>query len=172
MTKYATTFGSSTITEDTIEYKEGILIGRKLSKCGYSVKCGGYQGLMEAISKGVYQNGGECIGIALEAFETIRPENTYLTKKIVHSTMFDRLKALIEDSELFIVQRGSLGTINEAMMVWTLLYVDLLKKNSRLCFIGKEWQHCINPKNMLIDEKLFELIEFYDSAEDFLETLN
>jgi len=171
MTKYATTFGSSTIKEEALEYKEGILIGKELSKNGYSVKCGGYQGLMEAISKGVHEVNGECIGMALETFEKIRPENPYLTKKIVYPTMFDRLKALIEGSELFIVQKGSLGTINEAIMVWTLLYVDLLQQKSRLCFIGKEWQQCITPKNMLIDEKLFELIEFYDSAEDFLKTM-
>jgi len=171
MTKYATTFGSSTITKDEIEYKEGVLIGKHLAKNAYSVKCGGYQGLMEAISKGVHEAGGECIGMALEYFENKRPENPYLSKKIVHPTMFDRLKALIDDSELFIVQRGSLGTINEAIMVWTLLYVDLLEQKSRLCFIGKEWQHCITPENMLIDKRLFELIEFYDNAEEFLKTV-
>jgi len=171
MIKYATTFGSSTITENEIEYLEGVAIGKALSKKGYVVKCGGYQGLMEAVSRGVYEVGGECIGMTLERFEKIRPENPYLTKKIRHASIFERLQSLIEGSELFIVQKGSLGTINEAIMVWTLLYADILSKKSRLCFIGKEWKSYVNPENIPVDKKLFDLLEFYEDEKEFLKTL-
>jgi uncharacterized protein (TIGR00730 family) len=167
--RYATTFGSSTIKPNTKEYDEAILIGYELSKKGYTLKCGGYQGLMEAISIGAKRANGVCIGQCLEYFEDIREENTNLSSKVVHKDMFDRLRGLIEYSEIFIVQRGSLGTINELLMVWTLVYIQQLK--ARIVLIGDEWQDINNLNNLPIEKKLFEYLEFYSTAEEFLATV-
>lgn len=169
--KFATTFGSSTLPKDSIEYQDGILIGNELARRGYRVKCGGYQGLMEAVSIGVNQADGVCIGECLEEFEKRRPNNIYLTQKNIHKTLFSRLEALIQDSELFIAQRGSLGTLNEVLSVWTLLYTKLLDRDIRLCLIGREWSDLFELKNLDIEPKLYELLEFYPDSKSFLERL-
>lgn len=166
MQKFATTFGSSTIENHEKEYREGIAIGRFLAENGYTVKCGGYQGLMEAVAKGAREAGGKSVGMALDFFEGYRPANPYLTEKIVASDLYGRLQNLIEDSELFIVQKGSLGTLNELLLVWTMCYIGILQ-NIRICLIGKEWKS-IKKLELPIDPRLFEILEFYDDADDFM----
>lgn len=137
--KIATTFGSSTLGPGTAAYEEGVALGRLLAEHGYTVKCGGYQGLMEAVSFGVREAKGHCIGVTLEAFETRRPANPHLGEKIVCGDLFERLKVLCEGSRLFIAQEGSLGTFNELMMVWTLKYADL--SDAKIILLGRHWEN-------------------------------
>lgn len=167
--KYATTFGSSTIKPNEKEYEDGIKIGYELAKRGYVLKCGGYQGLMEAVSIGAKKANGTCIGQCLEYFEDKREENKNLSSKIVHKDIFDRLRGLVEDSEIFIIQKGSLGTINELYMVWTLVYIGIIK--ARIVIIGDEWQDIKNITHLQIEQKLYSHIEFFSSVDEFLQTL-
>lgn len=162
----ATTFGSSTLHSDAKEYEEGRQLGHFLTQRGYQVRCGGYGGLMEAVSLGVKEANGECLGICLHYFEHQRPENPYITNKIVSPDIYERLRNLIEESELFIIQKGSLGTLNELLMIWTLLYIGD-KKDVRVCLIGSEWQEL--RQWSLIEEKLLDMLEFYDNMDDFIQ---
>lgn len=163
--KYATTFGSSTIQPHEKEYEEGVALGKFLAIQGYTVKCGGYQGLMEAVSKGAYEAGGKTIGICLEHFESKRPKNPYLSEKIITSDLYGRLKGLMDDSSLFIIQKGSLGTFNELLLIWTQAYIGL-NQNIRMCLIGPEWQS-IKCLKLPIEEHLWAMLEFYDDMEHF-----
>ncbi|BCD59312.1 MULTISPECIES: LOG family protein [unclassified Nitratiruptor] len=159
--KVATTFGASKADRDTYEYEEGIALGRFLTKKGFIVKCGGYGGLMEAVSKGVYEANGQCIGIGLEAFDRYRPPNPYLSKKILAKTLYERLELLIEGSELFIAQKGSIGTLNEIFMVAALKYGGL-KPDIRIVLLGKEYK-----KMNCFDENFLKSVEIYSTLEEF-----
>jgi uncharacterized protein (TIGR00730 family) len=170
MKKFATTFGNSRVKSTQKKYKEGIELGKVLVKYGYSVRCGGYQGLMEAVSKGVKQANGECIGITVAEFDKTRPKNIYLSKRIIASDIFERLKLLIEDSTIFIAQTGNLGTLNEVILIWTLMYTHL-KNDARICLLGKEWNDLKRLKNLPIDKRLFKHLEFFDTLEEFEITL-
>ena len=163
--RFATTFGASKAEPSDKEYKEGIELGKFLALSGFVVKCGGYGGLMEAVSKGVASVGGKCIGIGLEEFDRFRPKNPYLSKKIVAKTLYERLELLIEGSELFVAQKGSIGTLNEIFMVAALKYSGL-QPNIRIALIGKEYQefNCF-------DANFKAVVEFYDSLEDFTKTI-
>jgi len=158
--KTATTFGASKVT-DTKLYEEGIELGRFLAEKGYKVKCGGYGGLMEAVSKGVKQAGGEVIGITLEYFDEIRPKNPYLTERIPAKNLFERLKKLIDGSDIFIAQTGSIGTLNEIFMVWALKYG--LGLDYRICLIGdiyEEFKRCaFIPQERLNDIEIYKNLE-------------
>jgi len=155
--RFATTFGASKIDLKSKEYREGVELGRFLVSLGYGVKCGGYGGVMEAVSLGVKEAGGVCIGIALEAFERYRPPNPNLTKKIVAKSLYERLELLIEGSELFIAQKGSVGTMNEIFMVAALKYSGL-KPNIRIVLLGKEYKNY-----NCFDENFLKVVEIYDS---------
>ena len=160
--KIATTFGASKVDDPKL-YEEGVELGKFLAKRGYVVKCGGYGGLMEAVSKGVKLTGGEVIGITLKYFDEIRPENPYLTKKIQTKDLFERLKKLIEGSELFVAQMGSIGTLNEIFMVWALKYG--LGMDFRICLIGEVYEEFKNCA-FIPKERLGE-IEIYKSLDEF-----
>jgi len=163
MKKYITTFGASRV-EDKELYEEGVKLGKFLALRGYIIKNGGYGGLMEAVSKGAREVGGEVIGITLKYFDEIRDKNPYLTQRIQTKDLFERLKFLIEDSNIFIAQRGSIGTLNEIFMVWALKYG--LKKDYRICLIGKEYYELKNF-SLISNERLRE-IEIYPTLEDFI----
>ena len=163
--KTATTFGASRV-EDPKLYEEGVELGKFLASRGYIVKCGGYGGLMEAVSKGVKEAGGEVIGITLKYFDEIRPKNPYLTKRIQTADLFERLKKLIEDSEIFVAQKGSIGTLNEIFMVWALKYG--LGLNFRICVIGDVYEDFKNcsfiPKERLGDLEIYKNLDEFKAS--------
>ncbi|WP_022669888.1 LOG family protein [Hippea alviniae] len=165
--KWATTFGASKVNDKKL-YEEGVELGKFLVSQGYAVKCGGYQGLMEAVSRGVKEAGGTVVGVGLEYFEKQRPQNPYLTEKIVARTIFERLELLTKDSELFVVQQGSIGTLNELFLVWVFKYS--LGMDVRVCLIGKPYLALRNCE--FIDKKTLELIEIYETLDEFKVSFN
>ena len=162
--KIATAFGASKASPSTKEYRDGIKIGRFLSQKGYIVKCGGYQGLMEAVSRGVKEEGGVCIGITLERFDSFRPKNPYLSKRVSCSNLFERLQLLIEETTLFIVQKGNIGTLNELFMVWAIKYAKL--GDFRICLLSEDFEEL--KHSLFIEKEQLELVEFYKDADDFI----
>ena len=54
-------FGGRKISKE--KYYKSYNIGKLLNKNKYLVYCGGGEGVMEAIAKGVKESGGHCIGI-------------------------------------------------------------------------------------------------------------
>ena len=68
-------FGGRDINEST--YEDAVQIGRKLARKNYLVFCGGGLGVMEAISKGVNDEGGTVVGILKG--RTLQEGNEYLS---------------------------------------------------------------------------------------------
>jgi uncharacterized protein (TIGR00730 family) len=166
--KTATTFGASKVDIKSPYYKEGVELGKLLSKKGYRVKCGGYGGLMEAVSKGVYEAGGECIGIGLEYFDRLRQNNPYLSKKILAKNLYERLELLIEGSELFVAQYGSIGTLNEIFMVLALKYGGI-KPDIKIVLLGKMYKNM--AKCDFLDANFKKNVEIYSNLEEFEKSL-
>ncbi len=163
--KYATTFGASQIDKNSKEYKDGIKLGKFLSKNGYIVKCGGYQGLMEAVSYGVYLESGTCIGVTIEMFDKFRPKNPYLSKKIVCKNLYERLEKLVEGSDIFIAQKGSIGTLNEIFMTLALKYSGF-KPNIDIVLIGEMYKEMLNCS--FIDKNFIENVKIYIDVDEFI----
>jgi len=164
--RYATTFGSSTIKEGEKEYLEGVMIGSFLARKGFVVKCGGYGGLMEAVSKGVFEAKGECIGVCVEFFEEKRPKNPYITQKIVAKNLIERIGILIEESSIFVIQKGSIGTLNELFMVWCLDYINMLE-GAKIVLIGEEFEFLKEIPG--IAKKDLDKLVFFKEAKEFIE---
>ncbi len=166
MKKIASTFGGSAFLPESSQYQEGIQLGRFLVEKDYIVKCGGYYGLMEAISKGVSEAGGICIGITNATFDP-KLSNEFVTKEMKQADIFDRLRELIVESDLIIAQEGSLGTLAEVILVWFLLYVRSIE--CRVCLIGKSWKPAIEGlRSLPIQLEHFSILEIYDSMDDFV----
>ncbi len=171
MKKYATTFGGSEFKESSPQYQEGILLGEFLAEKGYTVKNGGYYGLMEAVSKGVKNKDGICIGITNKSFDP-KKANQFITEELKANDLFERLRILtvgskkISASELIIVQEGMIGTINELFVIWDLLYTKTIL-NVRVCLLGSYWKSLIESlKTSAINIKEFQYVEIYESLCD------
>ena len=66
--KIITVFGSSRPENGHADYADAFELGRSLATAGFDVCTGGYGGVMEAVSRGASEAGGErLIGIALDA---------------------------------------------------------------------------------------------------------
>jgi uncharacterized protein (TIGR00725 family) len=165
MNKYATFFGGGIKNTESIEYNDTIKIGKLLSEKGYIIKSGGYYGLMEAISKGVNEVNGYSIGYTCKVFKSTKG-NKYLNETIVSKTLFDRLNHLIIGSELFIVQKGGVGTLSEIILLLDIIRKEEIKP--LIYVIGEEWYTVfLNIKNV-IGTDLYNIIVFCDNYDDLL----
>jgi uncharacterized protein (TIGR00730 family) len=166
-TKYATTFGGSELDHSTQEYQDAIRLGEFLATKGYIVKCGGYYGLMEAVAKGVANKKGVCIGVTNASFDPKNP-NQYISQEIKCNDLFDRLRELTKNSELFIVQYGSFGTLTELFIIWCLAYTYTIK-GIDICLIGSEWNTLIESLySFPIKRQEFQLIRVFNTLNDFM----
>ena len=161
MPKIATTFGGAINDTSTLEYQESILIGKLLSSKSFMVRNGGYKGLMEGVSKGIYENKGFVTGITCGTFKSTKG-NEYLTRNIVATDIFDRLKLLIDESSVFIVQRGGVGTLSEISLV-----IDIARKLEnppKIYLIGFIWKEIFDK---ILSDKEKQLLTFCLDYKEF-----
>ncbi|NPA04219.1 MAG: LOG family protein [Epsilonproteobacteria bacterium] len=154
--KFATVFGAG---GEVKGYKEGVELGRFLAKKGYVVKCGGYGGFMEAVSKGVKEAKGEVIGVIFLNTKG----NPYLSKEIFVKDIFERLKLLIQDSELFVVLEGRLGTLTELFLVWA-LEEKYDPKGRKIALIGESYKDLKGALKELNRLEIFKSVDEFKRA--------
>lgn len=161
--KKATIFGGSRSTKKpTPEYLETIELGSRLAAAGYVVKTGGYGGIMEAASKGCRERNGVAIGYTCKTFPTTQG-NEYLTNTVVAEDIFDRLRMLISDTDLFIVQKGGLGTFAELFL--TLDICRKMQNPPKIILIGEHWFDIMGSMEHEFSAKEFHLYEIVLSVE-------
>ncbi|HUI30403.1 MAG TPA: LOG family protein [Candidatus Acidoferrales bacterium] len=138
-------FGSSRPKEDSPEYQEAELLGRKLSEAGLSVCTGGYRGIMEAVSKGASRVEGNIIGVTSAVFSPT--PNEYVNMQVHTMTLYERLQKLIELGSGYIILKGGTGTLVELALVWELM-----------------------NKNMISEKPIIVVTDFWKPVVDLLDT--
>ena len=164
--KYATFFGGAMNDTTTKEYQDSTYIGHLLALRGYQVKNGGYRGLMEAVSFGVRLSSrkSKAIGYTCKSFGSTKG-NQYLDEVIECEDIFDRLRGLINESEVFVVQKGGIGTLAELFL--TLGIIRKSKNPPKIFLIGDEYKNLINCMGGFIDDKLKSSIVLCEDYLDF-----
>ncbi len=119
MNKTITIFGSSRPVEGEEEYTTAYNLGKLLAQKGFNVCTGGYQGIMNAVSRGAAENGAEVIGITVEGWGSI--PSKYLTSEIRCENLNARLQRLITTGDAYVVLQGGTGTLLELALVWELI---------------------------------------------------
>jgi hypothetical protein len=112
-------FGSSSPQPGTPDYEEARELGSLLARAGFAVCSGGYYGAMEAVSRGAREAGGRAIGLTTP-FYRLQP-NAYLDEVIEIERWQDRLFALVEKGDGYVVLKGGTGTMLELAAVWECL---------------------------------------------------
>ena len=102
-------FGGRQITDEI--YEDSRELGRILGKGGYLVYCGGGNGVMEAVSKGVDESGGICVGI-LKGL-TLDEMNSYVHIPVATNMGISRNALLAYNCDIAVAISGQYGTLSE-----------------------------------------------------------
>ena len=143
-------YGSARLPETNEHYQYAVEVGRALAEAGFIVATGGYAGVMEAVSKGAREAGGEVIGYTVTSWDGL-PANRYVTEQHDSADLFDRLRRFSE-LDLLIALDGGLGTLAEVVVSWNLLQVG---SDARpLLMVGEQWQtlHDYVRRHLIVGE--------------------
>ena len=102
-------FGGRQISDNI--YQKAKELGSLLATEGYLVYCGGGKGVMEAISKGVSDSGGTCVGILKGS--TLDEMNDFIKVPIATNMGISRNALLAYNCDVAIAISGKYGTLSE-----------------------------------------------------------
>jgi uncharacterized protein (TIGR00725 family) len=182
--KYITIFGSSRCVQGDQEYIFAESLGNMLGKLGHNVATGGYQGTMEAISKGASKYNVSVIGVTVpslfsnmskDSFEV--KANEFINKEIKTESLSSRIHHLLENSKAIIVLPGKIGTLTELIVAWNTNYLYNISKDKDVIpiFLKKDyWKEIIDnmPKDMELSNNFLEYYENVEDLEKFIEKLD
>lgn len=136
-----TIFGSARAKPGTVAYEETKRVATALAGMGCDIITGGGPGLMQAANEGTELAGdghGKSVGIRVDLpFE--QTVNPFVETEFDHGTFFTRLHHFVLASDAFVVAPGGIGTVLELTMIWQLVQVNHLDKNTPLILVGKMW---------------------------------
>jgi len=152
-------FGSSTVRPADAAWSLGVALGRELALAGADVMTGGYGGAMEACSQGANEAGGHVVGVTVELFETRGPVNRWVHERVHTPRLYSRLEHLIERADGFVVLPGSIGTLTELFLAWTLVGVGA-RTHAPIVLLGDMWPPVLEALRHpdAIPPRLFELV--------------
>jgi len=171
MQKTVTIFGSAVPQAGDEQYEVAYQLGKKLTENGFAICSGGYGGIMEAVSKGAYDNGGTIYGITLENWNST--PNQYITIEIRTKNLFERISKLIEMGDAYVVLQGGTGTLLELAAIWELINKGMIETKPIICH-SELWIQIVNLMNnqLKIENKRSDLVELADSVDSVIAKLN
>jgi uncharacterized protein (TIGR00730 family) len=160
-------FGSSTFRADDPPWRLAHDLGRELARQGATVMTGGYGGVMEACSRGAHEAGGHVIGVTVELFEKRGPANAFVKERVHTPDLFERLRTLMDRADSFVAVSGSIGTLTELFLAWTMLSVQA-RPPAPLVLLGDGWEQALEALRHpeLVVPHLFDHVKVARTAED------
>jgi uncharacterized protein (TIGR00730 family) len=153
-------FGSSTVRPNEPAWALAHDLGRELARAGADVMTGGYNGAMEACSQGAHEAGGHVVGVTVELFERRGPVNQFVRERVHTDHLYSRLEHLVERATGFVVLPGSLGTLTELFLAWTLVSVSG-RPAAPIVLLGSHWERFLEALRDpdLVRPGSFEFVE-------------
>jgi uncharacterized protein (TIGR00725 family) len=172
MKKLVAVFGPGNISEGDALYEDAERLGALLAEAGFAVVTGGYNGVMEAASKGARASGGQAIGVTAEVYYARgREANPYLTREVRVKSATDRLMELLDLPDAFTAIGNSTGTLAEIAMAWDYIIKEFLPEKPIL-LIGESWKGFYDYVNQ---ESQFApwlyLLEYHETPESAIDAL-
>ncbi len=104
--------------------------------------------------------------------------NRFLTNIIDTPHLTDRLKALIDQSNAFIVLPGKLGTALELMLVWNISYIEGIftpgSARKQIFAFREPWEKIVQVMTEQLDldrNRDVPLVTFVDTVDEIMEKL-
>ena len=126
---------SDTIAE---KYKSAAYtLGKWIGENGHTLVFGaGDTGIMGAVARGVHDGGGTILGIAPHFFDTPGVLYPHCTELRFTDTMRERKDALEQNSDLFVMAPGGIGTWDEFFVILTLR--SLGQTDEKICILNTD----------------------------------
>ena len=102
-------FGGRKISDNI--YHKAYKLGGLFAKEGYLVYCGGGKGVMEAVSKGVSESGGTCVGILKGLM--LDEMNDFIKVPVATNMGISRNALLAYNCDVAVAISGKYGTLSE-----------------------------------------------------------
>ncbi|MDE3135854.1 MAG: LOG family protein [Acidobacteriota bacterium] len=131
-----TVFGSARVRRGSPEYDEAYDLGCALASSGFAVCSGGYGGVMEAVSRGARESGGQAIGVTARVFRA--RANAWISNQVRVGSWQQRLFELVRRGQGYVVCRGGTGTLVELAVVWEMLNKGMMRAKP-LALLGPFW---------------------------------
>jgi uncharacterized protein (TIGR00730 family) len=169
-----TVFGGSRVEPDSHEYLSAQQLGRTLAEHGFSVVTGGYNGVMEAVSRGAKEAGGHVIGVTVDViaknFE--RLPNSFLDQEVRTAALLERIDKLVELGAAYVVLPGGAGTLAELGIVWNLALLGALQ-DKPLIVVGEGWQRVLRTmiKELHTVERDLMFLKFARDVDEVVDLL-
>ena len=114
-------YGSGSRQIDDIYTDAAYKLGCELAKNGHTLVFGGGDtGMMGACAKGFHDKDGKTIGIAPEWIGNFEPLCESCSEFIYVDSMDERKNKFLENSDIFIISPGGIGTLDEFFEIITL----------------------------------------------------
>jgi len=170
MNKTITIFGSAIPKKDDAQYKFAYQLGAALVQNGFNICTGGYGGIMEAASKGAYDNAGFVYGVTINLWN--KDPNPYITVEVREQKLFERITKLIELGDAYVILQGGTGTLLEFAAIWEYANKNLQQPKPIICH-SNMWKEIVDVINnqMIIEERRTDLIKCCDSVDEIVEYL-
>jgi uncharacterized protein (TIGR00725 family) len=140
MKKLITIFGPSECKPESLLYQDAELLGSLLAEAGFGIVNGGYEGVMEAVSKGARSAGGGVIAVTAEVyFARGREPNEFITKQVSVKSASDRLMELLDLADAYVACGISPGTLIEVATTWDYMLKHFMQEKP-LILLGGEWK--------------------------------
>jgi len=156
--------GSARLTESDEWWTRAHQLGVLLAGKGFVVVTGGYGGLMAAVSRGAYEAGGRVIGLTMQHWTNVEPNqwNADLRWSRSYGT---RLNHLL-NCDGVIALPGGVGTLSEMAIVWAASQTE--GHALPLVLLGDCWPPIIQSmrENLVISERDLNLLRFAASPEE------
>ncbi len=159
-------FGSSTAREPEAGWHEAHRLGAALARLGAATMTGGYDGAMAAASRGAHEAGGHVIGVTVDLFDSRGPVNPWVRERVHTPDLFERLRHLVHAADGYVAVAGSIGTLTEVFLVWTMVSVDG-RAPAPIVLMGPQWHGWLDAHRgpQFIPPRLLRLIEVADTPE-------
>ncbi|GAC1567702.1 MAG: hypothetical protein NVS3B14_14560 [Ktedonobacteraceae bacterium] len=156
--------GSARLTEDDARGMQAYKLGEMLAAEDYVVVTGGYGGLMAAVSRGAHEKGGSVIGLPMQHWEGITPNqwNAGLRWSADYGTRINHLLRC----DAVIALPGGIGTLSEMAMVWAASQTE--GRTLPLVLLGDCWPPFIKSirEHLVVSDVDLNLLRFAASPEE------
>ncbi len=163
-------FGSSTVRESDSAWSDAHALGSELAQRGLATMTGGYGGAMAATSRGAHEAGGHVIGVTVDLFERRGPVNPWVSERVHTPDLFERLRVLTHSPDAYIVVAGSIGTLTELFLVWTMVSVEG-REPAPIVLMGPQWHEwlALHRAPGFVPERLHGFVEVADTPAEAAE---
>jgi len=170
-------FGSARTSPGDKFYRKTMEIAGRLSKEGYAIITGGGPGIMEAASRGAYENGGISVGLNINLPMEQVP-NQYQTHSLNFRYFFARKVMFVKYAIGYLCLPGGFGTLDEFFEALTLIQTHKIYPLPIILFCSEYWNPLVDFmrgtmfKYNTISAEDLDIIKVTDDADEVIETIN